>query len=93
MEQLDKKLDVWDMLIWKTIATESKAGLQPSYVIRDMDSRCLSNNRPAHNIIAQVYTQGTLIKDPRIEDPRHKPHKPKAQAFQRLKNIETFEKT
>ena len=49
MEQLDKELDIWDVLISKAIAVESKTGLQPSYLIQDMDSHCLHSNWSAHN--------------------------------------------
>ena len=89
MEQLDKELDIWDVLVPKAIAIESKAGFQLSYVIRDIDSHYLCGNWPAHNTTAQVQTQGTSIKNPRVENPWPKPHEPKAQAFQRFDNIET----
>ena len=81
------------MLVWKAIAAEFKAERQPSYVIWDINLRCLRGNRPAHNTIAQLKTKGTSIKNPRVEDPRPKPHEPKAEAPQHYDNIKTFKKT
>ena len=80
------------MLIQKTIATEFKAELQPSYVIWDMDLRSLCGNWPAHNTTAQVQNQGILIKDLKLENPWPKPHKPKAQVFKHFNNTKTFKK-
>ena len=80
------------MLIQKAIAVESKAGLQPSYVIRDIDLHCLRGNQPAYNTTTEVRTQGTSIKDFKIENPQPNPHELKIQAPQHSSNTETSEK-
>ena len=48
MDKQGREFDSWDKLIAKIIRAEAKAGLQPSFIIRDMDQRCHYRNWLVH---------------------------------------------
>ena len=50
------------------------------------------SNRAAHTTAARAQTQGPLIKDLGVEDPKFKPQEPKSTASQRSDNAESSEK-
>lgn len=59
-------------MIKKTVEVEAKAGLQSVSYIREIDHRTQYSNYLAHVTVAKVQTQNTIIKDPRIEEPKPK---------------------
>ena len=72
MEQKGRELDNWEEIIKKAVEVEAKAGLQPAFYIREIDHQALRGNCFAHVTAAKVQTQGTIMKDPRIEKPKPK---------------------
>ena len=54
MELRNQKYNNWDKLVEKTVATEVKTNLQPSYYSRDMDNRCPRGNRPSYTILSKL---------------------------------------
>ena len=79
IEQRGRKLDSWKQLIEKTIEAEAKAGLQPFFIFREMDQRCLQGNRPAHTTVAKSQASASSAWDPQTESSIEKalaPNKP-----------------
>lgn len=78
-------------MIENVVKVKAKAGLQPVFFIREMDHQTQQGNCFAYVTAAKVQTQGTAIKDPKIEKP-----KPKAQdlkpANNSSNNVEISEK-
>lgn len=73
MEQRGRELDSWEELVEKVAKAESKAGLQPTPFIREMDQQCPRGNCPAHATVARAQTKGLSMRDPRIEEPKARP--------------------
>lgn len=79
-------------MIEKAVDAETKAGLQSTSYIREMDQRSQRGNRPAHVTAAKAQTQGSSMKDPRVEEPKPGPPESKATNPQPPESAETSEK-
>ena len=67
MEQRGRELDSWEQLIEKTIEAKAKAGLQPSFILREIDQRCPRGNRLAHTTAAKSQASASSARDPRTK--------------------------
>lgn len=80
MEQRGRELDSFKELIEKAVNAEAKATFRPCFYARETDQYCFRRSRPI--LSTTTKSQGNSMKDPRIEEPRTKPQKPKAPATQ-----------
>ena len=93
MEQRGWELDSWEQLIEKAIEAEAKAGLQPSFILREMDQRCPRGNRPAHTTVAKSQASASSARDPQTEPSTEKALAPdKPPHFLRSEHGETSDK-
>ena len=54
MDQDTTYLDNYEELVAKSVRAEAKAGLQPSYYMRETDIQVLRGSRPAHTLEYKV---------------------------------------
>ena len=93
MEQRGWELDSWEQLIEKAIETEAKAGLQPSFILREMDQRCHQGNRPAHTTVAKSQASAFSAQDPQTDASTEKALAPDKPPYSlRSKHGKTFDK-
>ena len=57
-------LDDYEELVAKAVRAEAKAGLRPSFYVRETDQQVPQGNRPAHTTAHKIQTQG-VMKDHR----------------------------
>ena len=60
MDQDNSQLIDYEGLVAKAVRAEAKAGLRPSFYVRETDLSCLRGNRPAHTTAHKVQTQGAV---------------------------------
>ena len=89
MKQCGRELDRFEELVEKAFDAEAKAALWPCSYAREIDQYCLRGSRLS---AAKASTQGQLMKDPRVEEPKSRPQKLKALSPQRFDSAETFDK-
>ena len=89
MEQCAREFNSFEELVEKPVNAEAKAALRPRSYARETNQYCLRGSRPS---AAKASTQGQLIKDPRVEEPKSQAQESKAAAPQRFDNAETSEK-
>ena len=58
MDQDATHLDDYEELVAKAVRAEAKAGLRPSFYVREADLQVLQGNRPTHTTAHKVQTQG-----------------------------------
>ena len=75
IDQDTTHLDDYEELVAKAIRTEAKAGLQPSFYIRETYIQVLRGNQPAHTTAHKVQTQGAVScrNESRDKDPASTP--------------------
>ena len=67
MDQDTFYLDNYEELVVKVVRAKAKAGLRPSFYVREIDQQVLQGNWPAHNTAHIVQTQGAM-NDHRDDD-------------------------
>ena len=75
MDQDDSQLVDYEELVAKVVRAKAKAGLRPSFYVRETDLSYLRGNRPAHTTAHKVQTQGAT-KDYRRDEPKAKTSEP-----------------
>ena len=60
IDQDDSQLIDYEELVVKAVRAEAKAGLHPSFYVRETDLSCLQGNRPPHTTAHKVQTQGAV---------------------------------
>ena len=88
MEQYGRELDSFKDTIQKAVDAEAKATFRPRSATRETNQHCPQGIRPANSTAAK--SQGSLIKDPRVEEP--KSWTQKATFLYRLKSTETSDR-
>ena len=88
IEQRGQELDSFEGIVKKAVDAEAKAALRPHSYARNINQHCLWGSRPS---AAKTNTQGQLMKDARIEEPKPKSQEQKASPLQRSDSTETFE--
>ena len=53
-------LDNYKELVAKTVRAKAKAGLQPSFYVRETDLQILQESQPIHTIVHKVQIQGAM---------------------------------
>ena len=71
MDQDASHLDDYEELVAKAVRVEAKAGLRPSFYVRETDQQVPQGNRPAHTTTHKVQTQRAM-KDHREDKSKAK---------------------
>ena len=89
IEQRGQKLNRFEKLVDKTVDTEAKAALRPRSYTWKTNQHCFQGSWPS---TTKASTQGQLMKNPKVEEPKSRPQESKASGFQHSNSAETSKK-
>ena len=81
IEQCSQELNSFEELVKKTVNAKAKATLRPRSYACKTNQYCF---RVSQLSAAKTSTQGQLIKNPRVKEPKSRPQESKVPALQRF---------
>ena len=91
LEHRDLELESFDQMVKKTVDVEAKSTLRPRFSTKEMDQNCPRGSQTANSTVAK--SQGSVMKDPRTEEPKGRGMESVSGPSQRSNNNELFDKT